>query len=80
MKLASTTIPCHNCILLPHCKAMLDDPPTYTDVMMRLYPKCSLLKIHLQPPFESTMEYCPTKVSTVVDFFIYGPENDEPLY
>ena len=67
------TIPCKNCITLSICKARLDIPTTYTDVMMRLYPICSLLKEHLKSEHSwSTYDYSPTKVDSVVHFYNVG--------
>jgi len=48
--------------------------------MMILYPKCSLIQEHLKSPFEwsknTSMEYCPTKVSSLVNFFMFGDDDD----
>ena len=76
----ATNIPCKGCILFPTCKAQLEPEPTYASVMMKLYPRCSLLQEHLKSPFEwakdTSLPYSPTKVSSVVNFFMFGDDDE----
>lgn len=79
IQLVATTIPCKDCILFPTCKAQLEPEPTYTNLMMKLYPRCSLIQAHLKHPFEwpGSYEYSPTKVSSLVNFFTFGDDDED---
>ena len=53
------------------CVTKLLRPTTYTDVMMKLYPNCTLLESFLKStrPHYSTLEYDTSRVDDVVDFY-----------
>lgn len=63
-------LPCHHCLLYPACLNHLVLPTSYTDVMMSIYKRCTLLKEYLKSIHEySTYPYDPCKVEFIVDYF-----------